>query len=103
GRWTNSDESRRLPDKLYGDRAYDSQPHREALRERGIEPELAKRNSEHGSGLGVYRWVVERTLSWLHGFRKLRTVTEKEYDMKYAFLNLAAAMICWRLLGHSLC
>ena len=29
-----------------------------------------------------------------HGFRKLRTVTEKEYDMKYAFLNLATAMIC---------
>ena len=39
----------------------------------------------------------------MHGFRKLRTVTEKEYDMKYAFLNLATAMICWRLLGDSLC
>ena len=59
------------------DRAYDSEPHREELRRRGIEPKLAKRNTEHGSGLGVYRWVVERFFSWLHGFRKLRFVTEK--------------------------
>src|SRR5262249_12511596 len=57
-----NDEPRRLPDKVYGDRAYDSQPHREALGQRGIEPELAKRNTEHGSGLGVFRWVVERTI-----------------------------------------
>jgi hypothetical protein len=27
-------------------------------RERGIEPKLAKRRTEHGSGLGVYRWVA---------------------------------------------
>src|SRR5439155_15906608 len=63
---------RRRPEELYGDRAYDSQPHREALRERGIKPKLARRRTEHGSGLGTVRWVVERFNSWLHGFRKLR-------------------------------
>jgi transposase len=56
------------PEELYADRAYDSEPHREALRERGIEPKIPKRRTEHGSGLGIYRWVVERTNSWLHGF-----------------------------------
>ncbi len=98
-----TDEPRRLPDKVYGDRAYDSEPHREALRERGLEPQMAKRNSEHGSGLGVYRWVVERTLSWLHGFRKLRLVTEKPLEMQYAFFNLALALICYRFLETSFC
>jgi transposase len=79
-------------------RAYDSEPHREQLRERGIEPKLARRNTEHGSGLGVFRWVAERTLSWLHGFRKLRSVTEYGLDMQYACLDLAMSLICWRIL-----
>jgi transposase len=86
------------PEKLYGDRAYDSEPQREELRKRGIEPHLAKRRTEHGSGLGVFRWVVERTNSWLHGFRKLRFVTEKTNPRKYAFFDLAMALICFRFL-----
>jgi transposase len=94
---------RRRPERVYGDRAYDSGPHREALRGRGIEPELAKRNTGHGSGLGVYRWVVERFFSWLHGFRKLRLVTEKTEEMQFAFLNLAVAIICYRFLNPALC
>jgi transposase len=89
---------RRRPESLYGDRAYDSEAHRDALRSRGIEPRLARRYTEHGSGLGVFRWVAERTLSWLHGFRKLRLVTEKGQDMQYAFLTLAISLICFRLL-----
>lgn len=86
------------PETLYGDRAYDSEKHRQALRQRGMDPELARRNTEHGSGLGVYRWVVERFFSWLHGFRKLRLVTEKTQEMQFAFLNLATALICFRFL-----
>lgn len=86
------------PEQLYGDRGYDSEPHREELRARGIDPKLAKRGTAHGSGLGVFRWVVERTLSWLHGFRKLRLVTEKNLDMQYAFLMLAVSVICHRFL-----
>jgi len=89
---------RRRPENLYGDRAYDSEPHRQELRRRGIDPHLAKRNTGHGSGLGVYRWVVERFFSWMHGFRKLRFVTEKTQEMQFAFLNLAAALLCYRFL-----
>ena len=94
-------EPRRLPKKLYGDRAYDSESHREKLRELGIEPQLARRREGHGSHLGVYRWVVERTISWLHGFRKIRMVTEKTEEMQVAFLNLATAIICFRFLHPS--
>jgi hypothetical protein len=35
--------------------------------------------------LGVFRWVAERTLSWLHGFRKLRLVTEKTQEMVVSY------------------
>ena len=86
------------PKDLYGDRGYDSEPHREQLRARGIVPHLAKRRTEHGSGLGVFRWVAERTNSWLHGFRKLRFVTEKNDEMQFAFFNLGLALIAFRFL-----
>jgi len=43
---------RRRPDTLLADRGYDSEPHRQALRARGIRPLVAKRNTKHGSHLG---------------------------------------------------
>ena len=54
---------RRKPGLIQGDRGYDSQPHRDALHRRGIDSQLAKRRTPHGSGLGRTRWVVERTLA----------------------------------------
>lgn len=85
---------RRRPDAVQGDRAYDSEPHRQALRRRSLKPILARRNTEHGSGLGVYRWVVERSLAWLHQFRRLRVRYERRADIHEAFLLLASALIC---------
>lgn len=87
---------RRRPERVQGDRGYDSEPHRRTLRTLGIEPVIAKRNTEHGSGLGVYRWVVERTLCWLHQFRRLRIRYERRPEIHQAFLTLASALICWR-------
>lgn len=87
---------RRRPERVQGDRAYDSEPHREELRRRGIKPVLARRNTEHGSGLGKFRWVVERCLSWLHQFRRLRTRYDRRLDIHQAFLTLACGLICWR-------
>jgi transposase len=91
-------EPKRRPEAVYGDRAYDSEPHREELRARAIDPKLAKRRTPHGSGLGVHRWVAERFFSWLHGLRKLRFVTEKTQEMQFALLDLACAVICFRFL-----
>jgi transposase len=86
------------PEEFYADRAYDSEPHREALRERGIEPKIPKRRTEHGSGLGIYRWVVERTNSWLHGFHRLRLRTDPAGAIHKAFVALGSALICLRFL-----
>jgi transposase len=85
---------RRRPQRLQGDRAYDSEPHRRQLRRRRVKPVLAKRNTEHGSGLGVYRWVVERTISWLHQMRRLRTRFERRDDLHDAFLTLGCIVVC---------
>jgi hypothetical protein len=52
------------PDSVLGDRAYDFQPHRRAVRARQIVPILARGDQDHGSGLGGHRRVVEWTLSW---------------------------------------
>jgi transposase len=86
------------PAKVYADRAYDSEPHREELRGRDIDPQIAHRRTEHGSGLGVYRWVVERTAAWLHDFRKLRLRTDPDGPIHRALVSLGSALICLRFL-----
>ena len=60
------------PDELYADRGYDSDTARWILAWLGIEPHIARRKTPHGSGLGKVRWVVERTISWLKGLRRMR-------------------------------
>jgi len=93
---------RHRPDEVYGDRGYDSEPHRQELRDLGIEPFIARRYTEHGSGLGKIRWVVERTISWLHRFRRLKIRYERRGDIHEAFLTLGCAVITWNCLQRSL-
>lgn len=85
---------RRRPRRVQGDRAYDSEPHRQKLRNLGMTPVLARRNTAHGSGLGVYRWVIERSISWLHQFRRLRVRYERRDDIHEAFMLLGCIVIC---------
>ena len=74
------------------------------MRQKGITPVIARRGTEHGSGLGTYRWFVEQSLALLHRFRRLRTRWEIRHDIHEAFLSLACAIICWRRLRNlSLC
>jgi transposase len=88
---------RRRPECVQGDRGYDDEEDRQQLRARRIVPLLAKRRTPHGSGLGVHRWVVERTLSWLHQYRRLRTRYERRDDIHYAFCMLACALIIFKV------
>ena len=94
---------RRRPEIVQGDRAYDSQQHRAWLRQRGIRPLLAKRRQPHGSGLGKTRWVVERTLAWLHHFRRLRIRWERRHDIHLAFLNIGCCLIAFSFLQKEFC
>ena len=92
---------RKRPNKAFGDRAYDAEEKiRQALRQRSIEPFIAKRNTEHGSGLGKHRWVVEGVFAWLFKFRRLRVRYEKRDDIHFAFLVIGCLLISWnRIMG----
>ncbi len=73
------------PQRLIGDKAYDSDPLEETLLERGIEMIAAhrknrkKRKSQDGGKLRRYkrRWKIERLFAWLQNFRRL--VVRYEY------------------------
>ncbi|WP_368856222.1 transposase, partial [Lentzea flava] len=87
----------------YAGRGYDHDKYRDLVRSKGTRPVIARRGSEHGSGLGVRRWVVEQTFALLHWFRRLRIRWEIRDDIHKAFLSLACGIICWcRLRNHSL-
>ncbi|MGV9884078.1 IS5 family transposase [Streptomyces sp. NPDC003006] len=87
---------RRRPDALLADRGYDYGLYRRLLWHRGIRPVIAERGQPHGSGLVIFRYVVERTIAWLHGFRRLRIRWERRDDIHEGFLSLAACLITHR-------
>jgi transposase len=89
---------KRRPRKVFADRGYDHDKYRRLLRQRRITPKIARRGSGHGSGLGKLRWVVERTFSWLHNFRRLRTRYERRADIHQAMISVACSVICLRRL-----
>jgi transposase len=91
------------PAEVLGDRGYDSDPHRMTLSGQGIRPTLARKGTRHGSRLGIFRWPVERALSWLHQARRLRVRYEKRADLHEAFVKLRCAVICWSLLHSAFC
>ncbi|MBN1766015.1 MAG: IS5 family transposase, partial [Sedimentisphaerales bacterium] len=94
---------RQHPDSLCGDRAYDSNDLRQFLRNLGIKPYLAHRRVKEHSGLGVYRWVVERSLSWLHQFRRLRVCYERRDDIHEAFCIIGCILLCWNAINFKFC
>jgi transposase len=91
---------RKRPAKLHADKAYDSKALREELRRRSIMPRIARKGVESSERLGRHRWVVERTLSWLNRYRRLRVRYERRADMHLAFLHIGCALICWNFINH---
>ncbi len=89
---------RQRAESLIADRGYDHDKYRRELWARGVKPIIARRRTEHGSGLGQQRWVVERTFAWLHFFRRLRIRWERLARVHQAFMSLGCAVVCWRYL-----
>jgi transposase len=85
-------------EELIADRGYDHDKYRRLLWQRGIKPVIARRGTEHGSGLGRQRWVVERGFAHLHNFRRLRIRYERYPEIHTALLVLACSILCWRRL-----
>ncbi|QOJ02224.1 MAG: hypothetical protein HRU71_01410 [Planctomycetia bacterium] len=70
-----------------------------ACRRRGILPLLGRPRVGHGSGLGVFRYVVESCMSWFSNFRRLKLCYERTGEHFQVFHELAAALILAKKLG----
>jgi transposase len=89
------------PQAVMADRAYHSEPHRMALSARSIATQIARRNTAHGSGLGIYRWYVEQTLALMHQFKRLRLRDDRDDQIHEDFMSIACSIMCWRRLHSS--
>lgn len=89
---------RRRPAKLHADKGYDFDHLRGWLRRRQIVPRIARRGIEPSDRLGRHRWVVERTMSWLNGCRRLHRRYERKAEHFLAFVGIASTLICFRRL-----
>jgi transposase len=92
---------RQRPAKLHGDKAFDYPHLRQALRQRGITPRIARRGVDSSERLSRHRWKVERTQAWLVTFRRLTMRYDRHAASVLAFLHLACALICLRYLERA--
>ncbi|MFE0420951.1 transposase [Streptomyces sp. NPDC058953] len=72
--------------------------HKTERSHRGIGHRLARKGVESSRRLGRHRWVVERTVSWLSGCRRLHRRYERKPEHFLAFTAIAATLICHRRL-----
>lgn len=94
---------RRRPEKLHADKGYRSRRNQQLLRARGIKSRIARPGIDSSERLGRYRWVVERTGSWLNQMKRLTIRYERRDDMHEAFYRLGCCLICFRFLELTFC
>jgi transposase len=94
---------------LLADKGYDGLRFRQFVQERGFRPLIPTRRcipTEQATGelyvedaaLQRKRYVVERTLGWLKGFRRLRYRVDRTVASFHAFVYLAVLVLCVRRL-----
>jgi len=90
------------PERVIGDKAYDSDKLDEQLADEGIEliaPHRSNRKLENytqdGRPLRRYkrRWTVERTIGWIQHYRRLCIRWEKSTTLFQGFLHLGCTML----------
>ena len=92
------------PERLIGDRAYDSDPLDESLEKQGIEmiaPHKSNRKkpaTQDGRVLRRYkrRWKVERLFAWLQNFRRIQVRHDRSLNNYLAFVLLGCMIIFLR-------
>ncbi|MGV3560782.1 IS5 family transposase [Larkinella arboricola] len=97
-----------LPQRLIGDKAYDSDPLDDRLKMQGIEliaPHKANRvkpKTQDGRKLRRYRrrWKIERFFAWLFNYRRMVVRYEYKAENFVAMLLLACAMLFLKAFFH---
>ena len=90
-----------LPERLIGDKAYDSDPLDGSLTQQGIEmiaphrSNRKKKKTQDGRKLRRYkrRWKVERFFAWLFNYRRCVVRYEYKEENFKAFILLACMLI----------
>ena|SRR5689334_13759283 len=93
-----------VPERLIGDKAYDSDPLDDRLRHQGVEliaPHKANRTkpgTQDGRRLRRYRrrWKIERLFAWLQNFWRLVTRYEYHLENFLGFVHLGCILILSR-------
>jgi transposase len=96
--------TRATPQRLIGDRAYDSDTLDQRLRQQGVKliaPHKYNRSrakTQDGRELRRYcrRWKIERLFAWLHNFRRLVIRWEYHEANFLGLLQLACVLILMR-------
>jgi len=95
---------RKNPKRLIYDRAADSDPLRQRLKQRGIDlicPHKSNRikpPTQDGRKLRRYkrRWKMERSIAWIANFRRLVVRYERSITIYQAFFHVACLWITLR-------
>ena len=93
-----------MPERLIGDRAYDSDPLDASLQKQGIEliaPHKSNRKkpaTQDGRVLRRYkrRWKIERLFAWLQNFRRIQVRHDRSLENYLAFVLLGCMIIFLR-------
>ncbi len=85
------------------DKAFSGAPSDATARVFGYEPHVRQIGEEKKDATGrkrhkARRWVVERTIAWLHQHRRLRVRYERRADIHEAFLMIGCCLICFKQL-----
>lgn len=87
---------RRRPGKLHADKGDDVRHCRRYLRRRGLRCRIARKGVEDKARLGRHRWVIARTLAWLHRDKRRRVREERSAAIPQALLDLGCALLCFK-------
>lgn len=94
---------RTRPNRLVGDKAYDSDTLRASLGGRGIRLLVPYRRNRKGKTTSPevearyqHRWKIERTFAWLGNFRRLVVRYERLLTLYLGFFHLACIIIALR-------
>ncbi|MFZ6019766.1 MAG: IS5 family transposase [Chloroflexota bacterium] len=93
-----------LPERLIGDKAYDSDPLDEKLAENGVEliaPHRSNRKkgkTQDGRKLRRYRrrWKIERLFAWLQNYRRILVRFDRLVENYIGFVHLGCLVILLR-------
>lgn len=84
--------------RLHADKTYDFPHLRRWLWDKRTGVRIARTGIDSSERLGRRRWVIERTMSWLTGYRRLNHRYERKPGNYLAFLGLASALCCYKRL-----